>query len=106
MAARRAQAPQLREERPGLVEVFDDVPADDPVELLPNECDDLPGVTVVDVIDALSCDGRGLRIELDAHDPALLPRLQSSAEGSFTAAEFEDRLRVRRNARKEVLPGL
>ena len=99
-------AAQVGEERPRLVEVLDDVAADDPVEALVDEADDLADVAAEDVVDPLAGDGGGALIELDADDAALLPLLQRCAEGRFAAAEFEDRLRVGDDAREEIEPGL
>src|SRR5207244_9356155 len=89
-AARLGDAPEVGEERPGIVEVLDDVAADDPVERLVNQRDDLARVAAVDVIDPFLGDGGGVAVDLDADHTALLALLERGAEGSLAAAELED----------------
>ncbi len=97
---------QVGQERPRLVEVLDDVAADDPVEFLPDEGHDLARVAAVDVVDPLPGHSRRAWIDLDADHAALLPCFQGSAQGRFAAAELEDRLRVGRDPRQKVGSGL
>src|SRR5688572_12257450 len=92
MSARRAEAAQLGEERPRLVEMLDDVAADDPVEALVEDRDDLPHVASIDGVDAFARHRRGRGIELDPDDTALLPFFERLAERRFAAPEFENGL--------------
>src|SRR5438552_7195246 len=103
MASRRSYVTEIGKERPRLVEVLDDVAADDPVEFFLEHGNDLPCVAAVDVIDALAGDRGGFRIELDADHAAALPLFQGGAEGCFAAAELEDGFGIRTDARKEIV---
>ena len=106
MATGRGDVTKVGEKGPGLVEMLDDIAADDPVEFLFEDGDDLPGVAAIDVVDSLAGHRCRLRIELDSDDAAFLSGLQGRAEGSLAAAELEDGLRLGADARQQIFPML
>src|SRR5207249_3344836 len=106
MATWRGDVTKVGEKGPGLVEMLDDIAADDPVEFLFEDGDDLPGVAAIDVVDSLAGHRCRLRIELDSDDATFLSGLQGRAEGSLAAAELEDGLRLGADARQQIFPML
>src|SRR3990170_1842971 len=98
MRSGRRDAAELIEKRPRLIEVLDDVAANDPVESFVDDGDDLANVAAIHGIDPLFRDGGGRGIELDADDAALLPPFEGLAQRRLAAAKLEDRLRVRADA--------
>src|SRR5205814_397538 len=71
-------------------------------EFFADECNDLPRVAAVDVVDPFACDRRRFRIDLDTNDAARLPRFERRAERRFAATEFENRFRVRTDALEQI----